>query len=309
MIRHLLGLMFFLAAAVLVSPCHGVIVFQKGKDEPIRGFLVEETSTHIIVNEVRPSGEVQKWILTRNEIDDIIRAVSEDELAALRNDSVAGYRQYAEDLAAKTEDPEARAMAIRLYVIAAHLAPEEFARSCLLGAAALARTPEEERAFRALAFVLDPEHDATLLKQSKLGASDSSTVSPQRRLELREAVRMLRSGRLAEARRFFARATVQKSMTSYEHVVSQADYETAVQAKGRLPAGLLRKFITLEMALAEVAASAGNVEANEATPWSQLIARRATTPVKPLALEAVTEFDPRACHFVDGKWVRPDGEE
>ena len=299
----------FLAAFVLATPCHAVIVLRKASDEPIRGILVEESTTHVIVNEVLPSGELKKWILTRSEIDDVIRAVSPDQLAGLHRDNAEGYRQYAEDLAVKTEDPEARAMAIRLYVIAAHLAPEQFGRSCLLGAAGLARTPEEERAFRAMAFVLDPEHEATLLKQTKLVASNFATVNKEQRLELRKAVRMLRSGKLPEARRMFARESVQKSMTSYTHIASHADYEAAIQAKGRLPAALLRKFVTLELALADIGGSASEAEEDDVTPWSQIIARRATQPVKPLTLEAITEFDPRDCHFVDGKWVNPDTEE
>jgi hypothetical protein len=244
MLRHLTSVTFFLAVAMLVSPCPGVIVFQKGKDEPIRGILIEETTTHIVVNETLPDGEVKKWILTRDQIDDIIRAVSPDELATLRHDHVEGYRQYAEDLAAKTEDPEARAMAIRLYMIAAYLAPEQFGRSCLLGAAGLARTPEEERAFRAMAFILDPEHEATLLKQTRRVASSSTSISKEQRLELRKAVQMLRRGKLSEARRMFARESVQKSMAAYNHLASQEDYEAAIQAKGRLRPAVLRKFIT-----------------------------------------------------------------
>ncbi|MBP88178.1 MAG: hypothetical protein CMJ64_15920 [Planctomycetaceae bacterium] len=298
--------MCFLVVLVLVAPCQAVIVFQKGQDEPIRGILVEETATHIVVNEVLPSGGIKKWILTRAQIDDIIRAVSADELAALRHDNAGGYRRYAEDLAAKTEDPEARGMAIRLYVIAAYLAPEQLGRSCLLGAAGLARTPEEERAFRAMAFVLDPDHDATLLKAMKLVAPNFSTLSKKQRLELRSAVRMLRSGKFASAQRMFSRETVQKSMTFYNDIASHADYEAAIEAKGRLPAPLLSKFITLEIALGDKSNSGGQSGVKEAVPWSQLIARRATNAVKPLALEAITEFDPRTCHFVDGKWMEPD---
>jgi hypothetical protein len=102
---------------------------------------------------------------------------------------------------------------------------------------------------------------------------------------------------------------VQKAKASFEQILSHADYEAAIEAKGRLPAALLRKFITLELALTDGEPSQVESTDDQIVPWSQLIARRATQPVKPLALEAITEFDPRACHFVDGKWVQPAAAE
>lgn len=308
-IRRAVIAVSLLALLSLTTPCRAVIVFKKGDDTPIRGFIVEENSVHIVVNEPLPNGEMRKWILPRVQIEDIIRAVSTNELTALRPDNPAAYRQYAEDLAAKTEDPEARSVAIRLFLIAAHLSPDDLGRSCLLGAASLARTPEEERALRAMAFVLDPDRDATLLKPPKLVAADFSSIRAEDRAALLRAVRALRRGRAAEARRMLSRQTLQNTIAYYSHIAAQQDYDAALEAGGRLSNKLLQKFITLEITLSDPSASAGKTDKKQVIPWSQVLARRQTKPVKPLALEAITEFDPRECHFMEGKWVATVREE
>lgn len=305
MIQRVIIIVSILSVLASAVPCDAVIVFQKGRDEPIRGYLVEESANRIVVNEVLPSGELRKWDLARVQIDDVVRAVSVEKLVKLSSDKPEGYRQYAEDLAAKTEDPDARAVAIRLYLIAAYLAPDELGRSCLLGAAALARTPEEERAFHAMAFVLDPDHDATLLKRPKAVATNSDSIADEDRDKLRTAVQMLRRGKLSEAREYFGLRSVQRAQAFYGHIATQDDYLAAIEAEGRLSPRLLHKFVTLEVTLSGIASTNAREKSSQAVPWSQTIARKRTRPIKPLAIEALTEFDPRACHFVDGKWVKP----
>jgi len=46
-----------------------------------------------------------------------------------------------------------------LYLIAAYRNPQELGRSSLLGMTALARTPAEERRFRAMTYLLGDDHD------------------------------------------------------------------------------------------------------------------------------------------------------
>lgn len=305
MLKRFLIIGCVLAVLAVAAPCHAVIVFQKGRDEPIRGYLVEENSLRIVVNEVLPNGQLRKWDLSQVQVEDIVRAVSADDLAALRSNKPEGYRRYAEDLAAKTEDPDARAVAIRLYVIAAHLSPDELGRSCLLGAAALARSSAEERAFHAMAFLLDPDHDSTLLKTPKATPKDPTAITDEDRSQLRTAIRMLRNGKLTEAKRMLDRESIGRAKAFYSHIATDEDYVAATDAKGRLSPKLLRKFVTLELALAGGSSSENSDEPKQATPWSRTIARKSTQPIKPLALAGITEFDPRACHFVDGKWVQP----
>jgi len=39
--------------------------------------------------------------------------------------------------------------------------------------------------------------------------------------------------------------------------------------------------------------------------WSSVLQRRQLAPVLPLSLETISEFDPRKCHYRNGKWVVP----
>ena len=305
MVDRVIIIVSLFAVLAIPVPCQAVIVFLKGRDEPIRGYLREENATRIVVNEVLSNGELRKWDLRRVQIDDIIRAVSVEELAKLQSDKPEGYRQYAEDLAAKTEDPDARAAAIRLYLIAAYLSPDALGRSCLLGAAALARTPKEERAFHAMAFVLDPDHDSTLLKAPKLVTTNSDVINDTDRAHLRTAVQMLRNGKLSDAREYFGRKSVKRAQAFYSYIATQDDYLAAIESQGRLSPRLLHKLVTLEVTLSGIVASDIPKKSSQIVPWSQTVARNLTQPIKPLAIEALTEFDPRACHFVDGKWVKP----
>ncbi|MBC8354741.1 MAG: hypothetical protein H8E66_22405 [Planctomycetes bacterium] len=302
MIR-LLTLLIFLGMGAISIPCWGVIVFQKNQDEPIRGFLINENAVSIEVHEPLPSGALRKHILPRVSIDDIIRAVDFDRLAALEPEAPEDYRTYAEDLAVKTEDPEARVMAIRLYLIAAHLRPDELGRSCLLGMAGLARTPDEERAFLAMAFSLDSDHDPSLLKAPKSMVADFTGITEADRKALTITLKMLRTGRLVEARRSFSRPQVQAAAAYYSHIVSESEYKEASLAEGRLSPRLLRKFLTLELTLSAAVTTEASDEPPSFAPWSQLIARDDTQPIKSRALVTITEFDPRQSVYREGEWT------
>ena len=299
------AILIFLVIGSISVPCWGVIVFTKNRDEPIRGFLIGENAISIEVHEPLPSGDVRKHILPRVSIDDIIRAVDPERLAALKPEAPEDYRSYAEDLAVKTEDPEARAMAIRLYLIAAYLKTDELGRSCLLGMAGLARTPEEERAFRAMSFSLDPDHDASLLKAPKLTASGFTGIKDGDRQALRTALQLLRSGKLNEAGRHFSLPPVQAAATYYSHIISESEYQDAIRAAGRLTPRLLRKFLTLEITLTATVPTEASDEPSAFAPWSQLIARDDTKPVIPQTLTSLTEFDPRQSVYRAGEWQAP----
>jgi hypothetical protein len=301
---HLCRTLLFAGVLLHCLPCWGVIVFKKGQDEPIRGFLIKENTISIEVHEPLPNGKLLEHVLPRVAIEDIIRAVDVDRLAKLDPETPEGYRSYAEDLAAKTEDPEARYTAIRLYLIAAYLRSEELGRSCLLGMAGLARSSDEERAFRAMAFSLDPDHDRSLLKSPSMATTDIGIGIEQKdRKSLTVALRLLRTGKVREANRYFSRAPVMNAAKQYFHIVSEEEYKEAIGAVGRLTPRLLRKFLALEL---ELSASTPNKSTDEPAliaPWSQLIARDDTQPITPQSLTAITEFDPRLAIYREGKWV------
>src|SRR5205085_4813507 len=101
---------------------------------------------------------------------------------------------YAEELRARRRDPEARDMALRLYLISASLDREHLGRAGLLGMISLARSPDEERKFRAALHLIDPRAP---LAVHAAAAPAGDTAAPQ---ELLRALRLLRTGKGTTAR-------------------------------------------------------------------------------------------------------------
>jgi len=73
-----------------------------------------------------------------------------------------------------------------------------------------------------------------------------------------------------------------------------------------IPEDVLR--IMLRAELWAVDQLAGNVPRGKKeleNNWSTILEARQVTPVMPLSLETITEFDPHKCLYRDGKWVAP----
>lgn len=293
---------------MLTAPGKGVTIFLKGSRQPIRALLVEQDEQKIVVREKLSDGTFRQRQVMRSEIDDVILAVSFEKLEKLDGSNPQAYRDYAEELADKYEDPDARTTAIRLYLIAAHLGSEGLRRSVLLGMASLARSPDEERKFRAMAYLSDPKHDRGLLKQPDQ-RKPAPQVPPRRPPKaLLTALQLLRQGNrksaLKQARGLREQFAQFAGEFSYEEFIEVCKQPTRTPISD----GLLRKILQLELALSETADVAeGHAPAGESdTPsWSRVLRLGDHAPVPSLSLETLTEFNPRECHFRNGRWVEP----
>jgi hypothetical protein len=285
-----------------------VIVIPKGDGPTIAGFLVREDPAKVVLREELQDGTFQEREIPRSEIDELIVTVDAERLESLRPDDPHGYRDYAEELAVKRRDPEARAMAVRLYLIAAYLAPEKLGRSCLMGMAALADGPAERRKFRAMAYLLDPAHNRELLERSEADARGAPTAPDADRGELVDALRLLRQGKygLAQGKA----ESVEPLFDRYGRVLSRDEFiETCQSAPDAgLPDDLLRGILRLELTLSEPTSPEEHSRpAKGPAParWLRIIATGGHKPVPSLSLETITEFDPCKCVFRRGRWVEP----
>ena len=107
---------------------------------------------------------------------ELMITVLPERLAELDPARPQSYLEYAEELAEKRRDPEARDAAMRLFAIAAARGESKVRHSALLGLIELARSPQEERRFRAAAYLHDPAHDLSLLETS-LAPKDADAKS------------------------------------------------------------------------------------------------------------------------------------
>ena len=214
-----LSIVVWLSMASLVGSAAAVVVLPKGASQPIMGYLVRQDERTIVIRQQLAGGKSRESSFAKKDLDELIITVSPERLAALNPDNPESYREYAEELAEKQRDPEARDTAIRLYAIAAARGDDTLRHSALLGLVPLARNSEEERLFRAAAYLFGSEHDPSVL------------------------------------------AT------------------------------------TASSAIAEAA----GIDSN----WSTSMSKRGLAPLPPLSLEKLTEFDPAACVYRGGKWIRP----
>lgn len=285
-----------------VPASYAVIIIEKGTAEPVRGYLVDANETRVIIDVLLPNGETRQRIVPRAKIEEMIQAVSPERLETLRSERPSDYRDYAEELAGKTNDPDAQRMAIRLYQIAAFLAPDKLGRSCLLGMVALARTPEEERKFRAVAFLMDVEHDRSVLRLPKNSEPETLKVTSEQKHALRGLLRALREGRVNDAVAMSKRPALREPLQLIASILTPADF-TGLRPGETLPPAVLAKVLAAELSLDPP--PAGAPVADVVPPprgWSRLTDPNLSKPFPALTLEFLTEFNPRECHFRNGKW-------
>jgi len=225
-----------------------------------------------------------------------------DRLASLEPGRPGQYKLLAEELAAKTGDAEAHETALRLFHIAAWLEPENFAAGSLRSMIAIARFPEEEKRFRAAAYLLDPAAEPAALRTVAAAGTDTGTPPPA---ELLRAVRLLRQGGRDAARQTIATRNVQEYLAAESHRTLRDELE-ALLAATTLNDRQLRRVLELELEWLRTAsnAAAGVTRIVSAEPWSQLGRQALSEHPTSVTLLNLTEFDPRANLYRNGRWVR-----
>jgi hypothetical protein len=300
-------------AAVIITfawpaPVHAVVVLKKGAKEPLFGHLVSQTDAAIVLRETTAGGAPRETTIPRSEIDELIVTVSPDRLAALDPNEPQLYREYAEELAEKARDPEARETAIRLLHIAAYRGNGKLRKSALLALAGLASTPAQARHWRAAAYLLDPEHDRATLEQSSAPVAASSPANRAALSELLRAVRAVRQAKPSETRRILDGETVTPAWDVISKTITREELLALATTKP-LPDAVLRQLLAaevqLERALAMQAPTPAPSAETVSTSWQTALRPGGLDPLPSLDLLHLTPFDPRASVWRDGKWVVP----
>ncbi len=278
----------------------GVVVFERGRSEPTIGRLVRQDERSIVILIPQADGSQITREILRSQIEELIVVVYQDRLAALRPENPAEYRDYAEELAIKRKDPDALVTSLRLYLIAAYLAPETLGHSCLLAMIALARDPGEERRFRAMAFLLDPKHDRRILRTTEEDRAEE--VIDEGRHGLLQAVRATRRGQRRAALQWLERPSVHQELEKYQDLICPEQFRSW---DDEIPPAMLRRLLTVEWLLGRAEDAADSLSADRSLAWSQIARQREFAPVVPLTLDTLTEFDPRESIYDQGRWRRP----
>jgi hypothetical protein len=290
-------------AWLCAQAAHAVVVLPKGSDRPVMGYLVRQDERTVVVRQPQPGGKSREIPFSKADLDELIITVLPERLAELDPARPQPYREYAEELAEKQRDPEARDMAIRLYAIAAARGDERLRYGALLGLISLARGADEERRFRAAAFLYDPAHDAAILVAPTAAARGA--LSPPS-AELLSVLRLARQGKGSTAKVILDRPEVKAEASQFSAVISLEDLMAACTARQLSPQQLLQ-LLKAELALEDTPAPLATAPGSAAQPatWSQAAATDGHSPLPLLSLDKLTEFDPAECFYKGGKWVQP----
>src|SRR5437016_300337 len=116
-IRSHWRLLALLPMLLFANRAAAVVIYKRGTNKPVTGHLVRQSDREVVVREDTPAG-AKDIVIPRSEIEDLIESVSPARLAALSPARPQEYREYAEELAEKKLDPEARIAAVRLFQMA-----------------------------------------------------------------------------------------------------------------------------------------------------------------------------------------------
>jgi hypothetical protein len=296
--------------AVLLLPAmsRAVVVLPKGASKPVMGYLVRQDDRAVVIREILPDGKPREQSIARDQIDELILTVLPERLTELDPARPQLYREYAEELAEKRRDPEARDMALRLYHMAAVLGDGALRRGALLGLAELARSPQEERRFRAAAYLYDPEHDAALLAGDSDARVTSTPNSTESLKELLAALRLARQGKGGQVKAIVEKPAIQEQLAGLSKIIAGDELAAACTAKNLSDEQLyklLKAETAIEASLSERGPAAASELAAPSAGWSAAVKSRGLGALPSLALDSLTEFNPRQCVYRDGKWVEP----
>ena len=297
--RALLACAAALAIGMHPRSAGAIVVLEKGSERAVMGYLVRETEQAIVVRQEMAEGATREVTIPRSQVDEVIVTVAPERLEALNPSRPETYREYAEELAEKRRDPEARDTARRLFAVAALRGDAALVRSSLLGLASLARDAADERRLRALAYLHDPRHDEAVLTETSTSSASSTADGSA---ELATALRLIRQGKAAAAKPLFEQPAVQKRLAAAGAPITRDELTSlmATPFQGLPPEPWLARLLAAELALE---AGQRTVSGGSGDRWSlDDPSLRATVPS--LKLERLTEFDPAEVVFRGGKWGR-----
>jgi hypothetical protein len=205
--RFIVGLVI----GILCRPSAAWAILIDAGGVKVGGYLVRDDGRKLVVRVRTPEGQekVTEYDRTKTKIN-ILHQYDKKLLESLSRTNPKGYLDYALKLAAQEGDPEARYMAMRLFLIAAYLEPRQFGHDCLLSMSRLASTPAEARRCRAMAFLLDARRDASLLKAEIVKPVEKPKITGSTLQDYLKALQEFRAGQIPAARTAAARDGVDK---------------------------------------------------------------------------------------------------
>jgi hypothetical protein len=191
------ALVLALALACLPAAAQAILIDVGGVR--VGGYLVRDDGKRLTLHVRTSDGEEKTFDRAKVKLT-ILHDLDRPLLGSLSRENPKAYHDYALKLADQAEDPHARDTAMRLFLIAAYLDPQQYGRSALLGMSRLAANRTEERRCRAMAFLLDPAGDATLLRPPTVKPAPAPKAQAEALQDFLRALHSFRAGEIMDAK-------------------------------------------------------------------------------------------------------------
>lgn len=289
---------------------HGDTIFLKDGDTIFGRFVSEDEQSIHFSQRTDVFGEYQTVVIEKSQIAEMVVNIDPVLLEKLDPDQPNEYRDLAEELMTQKTDPEARDLAMRLFVLAIQYGDSKIHASCFSGLIYLSNDQDEEKQIRALANIMVPQANQSWL--SPVESSSSNRVETDDRAgqlhQLAEALKQLRSEQRREAAVTLSKPWMDDVMLPFS-VICDGNQLRSWAMAAELETESLARILELEIAIAQQLDRTGNaVEINsqpsaaDRQDWSKLAV--SGKPIRPPAtLANLTRFDPGKPWFRNGQWV------
>ena len=123
---------------------------------------------------------------------------------------------------------------------------------------------------------------------------------------LLKAIRALRNSERLEAQRISRGNLFRENFKRYSTILTLDEFSAAATPRSNelLSASILRKLIRMELLILNLPLI--DEPSNKDVRWSTILATGQDSPMPPLSLETITEFDPHKNVFKDNVWTVGD---
>ncbi|MEM9943859.1 MAG: hypothetical protein AAF939_20020 [Planctomycetota bacterium] len=277
----------------------GDIVWRTGLNKPLYGKIQRNDESQITLVVWNDLGETTQVLnLPKNEVRAIFRSVTQEKLEALDPSSPTDYPALAETLEYSRQDPYARNLARRLYLIAATLSPE-LKIDCLKAVYELSTDTAEKQRIRTFLLM----NSETISETLSASIKDSKAMSADNLKLLLDVVRFVRQEKRGQAQKLLegnSTELISQWPDSVERSVLQQSLVNETSSDKF--AALVGMEVTIRRKLGGTKTRNQLSEPN----WSESAFLPPVELTELPSLKNLTRHDPHQSIYRNGVWQRPD---
>ena len=289
--------MFALMHCTLPTTSNADVLWEKSLEKSISGKIVSENDTSIQFQTFSDGRLGQTKSIKREQIGFVTRTIDTKRLSLLSPENWSAYRDYAEEIGGFKNDPAARHLARRLYLITAANSSGELQQSAILGLLAITESKTERRRLELLGFMLNPDSSEFAIVPAEDQQTAASESDKQTMLSL---VHAIRKGESAKARSLLKSSSNRIVFSRWRDQCSleELDQIAVVNQPSKVQ---LKKLLSIEIRITQDSELAEQ-QLNRKLSWGDYATQTSTNKGILPTFENVTEFNPNESIYENGIW-------